>query len=441
MKYDVFISYSRKDYVDEQGDIVEGSPVKEIIHFLEENQITYWFDKEGIYSGREFVEVIADAIVDSKMMIFVSSVHSNESIYTTGEIFEALENERLIIPVKIDESQYNPKFKLLLRPLDYIDYSKTDAFADLLRAIQKEKEVIYLKEEEEKRKRKELEWKKNRDAVKNEVSECANEVQKLMKTRQLLLTGIYKKLRSIDVMNKECPVCKAKCELETEYCQTCGWYFPTLSNIDGLNVQIEKSALAMARTKWDNAVSISEENFSIAELKNENVELKRNNEKLRLKVDNCIKREVSKTEQIESLENTIKSLKEQVSRNVSSDTFKSCFAKHNIITAVLLCLAIVGLCLLGLIFYGMSIDKFNECYVCMIFLFFMSYTNYLLLKFKKMIWGIAPIISYLIGWSYPYAENLGTWTFSLCLIDLGFFAMLFFLKKNGKNSYYYMRKL
>ena len=98
-KYDVFVSYSRKDYVDSYGNIIEDSPVKAIIEFLEQNQITYWFDKEGIYSGREFVELISEAINVSKIMLFVSSEHSNSSIYTTGEIFEAIECNRLIIPI------------------------------------------------------------------------------------------------------------------------------------------------------------------------------------------------------------------------------------------------------------------------------------------------------------------------------------------------------
>ena len=123
MKYDVFISYSRKDYVDEHEVVKVDSPVKAILDFLDAHQISYWFDKDGIYSGAEFVEVIANAIADSKMMLFVSSEHSNESIYTAGEIFEALENNQLIIPIKIDETKYNKKLRILLNPIDYIDFS------------------------------------------------------------------------------------------------------------------------------------------------------------------------------------------------------------------------------------------------------------------------------------------------------------------------------
>lgn len=80
MKYDVFISYSRKDYVDEHENVLSDSPVKIILDFLDNNGVSCWFDKDGIYSGSEFVEVLANAIADSQMTIFLSSANSNNSI-------------------------------------------------------------------------------------------------------------------------------------------------------------------------------------------------------------------------------------------------------------------------------------------------------------------------------------------------------------------------
>ena len=50
-QYDVFISYSRKDYVDEQKNIIPGNEVSKIKDALSEAGITYWFDEERIYSG------------------------------------------------------------------------------------------------------------------------------------------------------------------------------------------------------------------------------------------------------------------------------------------------------------------------------------------------------------------------------------------------------
>lgn len=251
MRYDVFISYSRKDYVDENENVLPDSPVKAILDFLDEKGVTYWFDKKGLYKGAEFVEVIADAIATSKMMIFLSSTNSNESIYTAGEIFEAIECGKLIVPIRVDDSKYNKKFKLLVNPLDYIDYSKSDAFDDLLKAIECEKAKIAKVQEEEAKRREELKKREWRKAVKEEIVEQAAELAKLKETRMALLESIYKKLRSIDVENKKCPVCGCKAELDTVYCQTCGWFFHALTEIDCLGIEADKSALILAKSRWE----------------------------------------------------------------------------------------------------------------------------------------------------------------------------------------------
>ena len=102
-KYDVFISYSRRDYVDESYNVIPGNAIAEIQNVFDENGITYWFDKDGIYSGQEFIEIITGAIAESKMLIFISSKHSNESMWTAGEIFEALDGEKACDPEGADE--------------------------------------------------------------------------------------------------------------------------------------------------------------------------------------------------------------------------------------------------------------------------------------------------------------------------------------------------
>ena len=97
-KYDVFISYSRKDYVDEQKNVIPGNPITAIQKLFDENGISYWFDKDGIYSCEEFVWKISRtiaawkisrAITASKMIVFISSENSNVSEYTCVEILKA----------------------------------------------------------------------------------------------------------------------------------------------------------------------------------------------------------------------------------------------------------------------------------------------------------------------------------------------------------------
>ncbi len=80
-KYDVFISYSRRDYVDESYNVIPGNAIAEIQNVFDENGITYWFDKDGIYSGQEFIEIITGAIAESKMLIFISCTFLIDSVF------------------------------------------------------------------------------------------------------------------------------------------------------------------------------------------------------------------------------------------------------------------------------------------------------------------------------------------------------------------------
>lgn len=73
MKYDVFISYARKDYADEHKNVIPDNVISKIKDFLEENGYSYWFDEDGIYSGDEFVGVITEAIMNSEVFLFASS--------------------------------------------------------------------------------------------------------------------------------------------------------------------------------------------------------------------------------------------------------------------------------------------------------------------------------------------------------------------------------
>lgn len=45
-KKDVFISYSRKDYVDEHNNVIPGNEVMKIKDALTQAGITFWFDEE-----------------------------------------------------------------------------------------------------------------------------------------------------------------------------------------------------------------------------------------------------------------------------------------------------------------------------------------------------------------------------------------------------------
>ena len=134
--FDVFISYSRKDYVDEQGNVLPDNMLSKIKKSFNENGISYWFDEEGIYSGDEFATVLTRAIRKSSVFLFVSSANSNSSRWTSNEISTALEYKKTIIPFRIDNSPYNDSVMMKIISFDYIECKdEQKAINKLLRAV------------------------------------------------------------------------------------------------------------------------------------------------------------------------------------------------------------------------------------------------------------------------------------------------------------------
>ena len=286
MKYDVFISYSRKDYVDEHGNPREDSAVFKLMAFLDKHNITYWFDKDGIYSGSEFVEVITDAITESKMMIFVSSEHSNDSQWTTGEIFEALEQKKLIVPFKIDNSQYNKKFRMMVRPLDFIEYysSPEVAFESLLKTIDICKKEYEERIAEEARREAEENVRRHRAEIIKEIKIEALDFQHHVSTIASDAQKILEKQKQIGNIEKKCPVCSTQQPIENAFCKKCGW---TFNPVFDENPKGDKDHLFVMRSIW-NAVRKSDavkkelenkiqEQESVIEEKDVKIELLREN--------------------------------------------------------------------------------------------------------------------------------------------------------------------
>ena len=133
---DVFISYSRKDYVGKDGIPLKNSVISEIKTALTAAGISYWFDEDGIYSGDEFSSVLARAIRNSTVFVFVSSANSNASRWTSNEISAAMQFEKPIIPFRIDDSPYNDSVLMKIISLDYIEYKYKGGARAMQRLIQ-----------------------------------------------------------------------------------------------------------------------------------------------------------------------------------------------------------------------------------------------------------------------------------------------------------------
>lgn len=111
---DIFISYSRYD-----SDVVN-----ELVSLLEQEGYSVWIDRVGIDNGDDFKRVILKAIKGSSIVLFFSSEHSNVSDWITKEIGIAVKYKKHIIPIKIDDSNFNEAVEFDLINLEYVDYSE-----------------------------------------------------------------------------------------------------------------------------------------------------------------------------------------------------------------------------------------------------------------------------------------------------------------------------
>ncbi|MBR5211474.1 MAG: TIR domain-containing protein [Bacteroidales bacterium] len=96
MKYDVFISYSRLDI----------AVADRICAAFDKAGISYFIDRQGIGGGLEFPAVIASAIKESDVFLFLASANSYRSKFTNSEITYAFNKKEKnhLLPYVIDGS-------------------------------------------------------------------------------------------------------------------------------------------------------------------------------------------------------------------------------------------------------------------------------------------------------------------------------------------------
>ena len=111
MQYDVFISYSRKDI----------EVANHICKAFDEVGITYFIDRQGISGGFEFPTVLAEAIINCKIFLYLASGNSYESRFTQSEITFAF-NEKpkgSILPYIIDGSTMPPALRFVFSSINW----------------------------------------------------------------------------------------------------------------------------------------------------------------------------------------------------------------------------------------------------------------------------------------------------------------------------------
>lgn len=125
MKYDVFISYSRKD----------SEIVKKFADELGKAGYSVWMDKDGIRIGDQFKEKIVSAIEEARTFLFFSSVASNASSWVIKEMNVAVELKKPIIPVKLDASVYNKSILLELAGVNFVQHNSDSELSSTIQNL------------------------------------------------------------------------------------------------------------------------------------------------------------------------------------------------------------------------------------------------------------------------------------------------------------------
>lgn len=185
-QYDVFISYSRKDYVDENDNAIPGNVVSEIKAALKAAGISYWIDEEANYVSEAWAKFILNCIKSSKVIVFVASKNANQSEWTRKEIAAANEFKKPIIPFRIDDSLYDEDVFLRLVDLQYIAHYKNPdtSLGDLVETVKSKLEQIKVEEDalrkkkEEERMRRQAEEEERRRQAEEEIRKHKEQQQK-----------------------------------------------------------------------------------------------------------------------------------------------------------------------------------------------------------------------------------------------------------------------
>ena len=126
-KYEIFISYSRKD-------VDKVKSIKEEIE--KETGVKCWMDLEDIsYDSSDFADVIVKAIDDAAIFLFFLSKYSQTSRIAIGEITLAQKKNKHILIVNIDNCEMSDKFIVLYSQNNFCDYSKENQKVKLYNEI------------------------------------------------------------------------------------------------------------------------------------------------------------------------------------------------------------------------------------------------------------------------------------------------------------------
>lgn len=146
-KYDVFISYSSKDYLDKDGKEIPGNVISVIKDLFQKNGVKYWIDQKENLTGKMLTHTFSERIKESQMFMFVCSKNAVESIWVEPELSVAFKNGKSIIPFVCDDSYMDDKFAIYTIHIGCVMYFKNPqkALEDLITCVK----TNMIKEEKE----------------------------------------------------------------------------------------------------------------------------------------------------------------------------------------------------------------------------------------------------------------------------------------------------
>lgn len=133
MRYDIFISYSRKD----------AEIANKIYEVLTSAGLSCFIDLDGISGGADFPTVLAQAIMESKVMLLVASRNFYASEYAMKEVTFAVNNKgsHFILPIIIERSELPKNLEFILSNINWRELSRSYRIEHELLADVKDKLV------------------------------------------------------------------------------------------------------------------------------------------------------------------------------------------------------------------------------------------------------------------------------------------------------------